>query len=97
MSMPGPEFANNRENALLTQRPIPPPCCPQQKGIDHSSGIVGLVLIRLFRMSFSSRDWLQLYDSTKRQVVNKRQSGQRMSDKEVIYDIRNISCSYVPR
>lgn len=32
--------------------------------------------------SFTSRDWLQLYETSKRQILNKRQSGSRLSDKE---------------
>jgi small nuclear ribonucleoprotein (snRNP)-like protein len=33
-------------------------------------------------MSFTARDWYQLYETTKRQIVNKRQNGSRMTDKE---------------
>jgi small nuclear ribonucleoprotein (snRNP)-like protein len=32
--------------------------------------------------SFSARDWHQLYETTKRQIVNKRQNGSRMTEKE---------------
>jgi small nuclear ribonucleoprotein (snRNP)-like protein len=32
--------------------------------------------------SFSARDWHQLYEATKRQIVNKRQNGSRMTEKE---------------
>lgn len=33
-------------------------------------------------MSFTARDWYQLYETTKRQIVNKRQNGSRMTEKE---------------
>lgn len=33
-------------------------------------------------MSFTARDWQQLYETTKRQILNKRQNGSRMNDKE---------------
>jgi hypothetical protein len=33
-------------------------------------------------MTFTARDWLQLYDATKRQIVSKRQSGNRVSEKD---------------
>jgi hypothetical protein len=35
-------------------------------------------------MSFTSRDWIQLYESTKRQLVSRRQSGQKFTQGEVI-------------
>lgn len=34
-------------------------------------------------MSFTARDWIQLYESTKRQIISRRQSGQKFSQSEI--------------
>lgn len=40
--------------------------------------------------NFTARDWLQLYETSKRQILNKRQNGNRLNDKESNQLISNI-------